>query len=292
MRKLRHVAACVCLASAVAWRASAAAAPAPNPDDSRVADGIFTNSYFNLSYPLPPRWAEDLAGPPPSISGYYVLATFIPSGELTGTVMVAAQDIFFAAKPPDDLMATAGAFSRSISQVEGMTIDRAPSQLRIAGRLFSRVDFSGVGLFRSTLTTKIRCHFVSFNVTAKSPQLLAALLRSLDKLGPASDSDAGRIDPMCLGDYAGAAHLVRKVDPAAVVPTFVPIPVRIVVGSDGSVEHVHVIRATSGQRDSIERALGQWQFKPHEVDGRPTAIETGLLIKFTPTGGVSYSTAR
>jgi hypothetical protein len=97
---------------------------------------------------------------------------------------------------------------------------------------------------------------------------------------------------MCIGNYAGAAHLVRKVDPAAVVPTFVPIPVRIVVGGDGSVEHVHVIRATSGQRDSIERALGQWKLKSYEVDGRPTQIETGLLIKFTPTGGVSYSTGR
>jgi hypothetical protein len=297
MRKLRYVAAFLCLASAVAWCASAAAAaaaaaPMPNPDDSRVADGVFTNSYFNLSYPLPPGWAEDLAGPPPSISGYYVLATFIPGGELTGTIMVAAQDIFFAAKPLDDLMAMAGEFGRSISQVEGMTIDRVPSELRMAGRVFSRVDFSGVGLFRSTLTTKIRCHFVSFNLTAKSPELRAALLRSLDKLGPASDRDAGRIDPVCIGSYAGAARLVRKVDPAAVVPTFVPIPVRIVVGGDGSVEHVHVIRATSGQRDSIERALGQWKLKAHEVDGRPTEIETGLLIKFTPSGGVNYSTGR
>jgi hypothetical protein len=204
--------------------------------------------------------------------------------------MVAAQDMFFAAKPFDDLMAMTGEFSRSISQVDGMTIDRPPSELRIAGRTFSRVDFSGVGLFRSTLTTKIRCHFVSFNLTAKSPELLTALLRSLDNLGPASDKDADRIDPTCIGNYADADHLLSKVDPAAVAPSLIPIPVRVVVGSDGIVKHVHVIRATSGQRDSIERALALWKLKPHEIDGRTSEIETGLLIKFTPAGGVNYST--
>jgi len=289
MRKLLYLAACVCLASAAAWRGRAATAPAPNPDDGSVTQGIFTNTYFNLSYPLPPGWTVSIAGPGPSISGYYVLATFVPTGELKGTIMVAAQDIFFAAKPFDDLMAMTGEFSRSISQVDGMTIDRSPSELWIAGRTFSRFDFSGVGLFRSTLTAKIRCHFVSFNLTAKSPELLTALLRSLDNLGPASDKDAGRIDPTCISNYADAEHLLSKLDPAAVAPSFIPIPVRIVVGSNGNVKHVHVIRATSGQRDSIERALALWKLKPHEIDGRTNEIETGLRIKFTPAGGVIYS---
>src|SRR5271154_3227750 len=290
MRKLLYLATCVCLASTLACAGSTTTTPATNPDDGKVTDGIFTNTYFNLSYPLPQGWTEGIPGPGPSVSGYYVLATFVPMGEFTGTIMVAAQDIFFAAKPLDDLMAMTGEFTRSISLVDGMTIDRPSAEVRIAGRLFSRVDFSGVGLFRSALTTKIRCHFVSFNLTAKSPELLADLLRSLDNLGPGGARDAGRIDPMCIGNYADAEHLLSKIDPAAVAPSFIPIPVRMVVGSDGSVEHVHVIRATSAQRDSIERALAQWKFKTHEVDGRTNEIETGLFIKFTPAGGVNYST--
>jgi hypothetical protein len=290
MRKLLYVAICVCLASTLAWGGSSTPTPAPNPDDGKVTDGILTNSYFNLSYSLPRGWTEAIPGPGPSVSGYYVLATFVPVGEFTGTIMVAAQDIFFAAKPVDDLTAMTGEFTRSISLVEGMTIDRPPGEVRIAGRLFSRVDFSGVGLFRSALTTKIRCHFVSFNLTAKTPELLAALLRSLDSLGPAGGKDAGRIDPICIRSYADAQHLLTKIDPAAVAPSSIPIPVRMVVGTDGGVQHVHVIRATSAQRDSIERALGQWKFKTHEIDGRTNEIETGLLIKFTPAGGVSYST--
>jgi hypothetical protein len=289
MHKLLYLATCVCLASTLACAGSGTTTPAPNPDDGKVTDGIFTNTYFNLSYPLPQGWTEGMPGPGPSVSGYYALANFVPVGEFTGTIMVTAQDIFFAAKPLDDLMAMTGEFTRSISLVEGMTIDRPPAEVRIAGRPFSRVDFSGVGLFRSTLTTKIRCHFVSFDLTAKSPELLAALLQGLDNLGPAGDEAAGRTDPICIGNYADAEHLLSKIDPAAVAPIFIPIPVRMVVGGDGSVEHVHVIRATRAQRDNIENALGQWKFRPFETDGHTVGIETGLLMEFRPTGAIKYS---
>jgi hypothetical protein len=274
MRRILYLATFVCLASTLAWPGSGTTTPAPNPDDGKVTDGILTNTYLNLSYPLPQGWTEGTPGPAPSVSGYYVLATFVPTREFTGTIMVTAQDIFFAAKLLDDLMAITDEFARSISLVDGMTIDRPPAEVQIAGRLFNRVDFSGVGLFRSALTTKIRCHFVSFHLTAKSPELLAALLHSMDNLRLVGNKDASRIDPVCIGNYVNAEHLLSKIDPAAVAPTFIPIPVRIVVGSDGSVEHVHVIRATSAQRDSIERALGQWKFKPHVVDGLATEMET------------------
>jgi hypothetical protein len=289
MRKLLYLAACVCLASTAAWRGSGAIAPVPNPDDGSVTQGIFTNTYFNLSYPLPSGWTEGTAGPGPSLSGYYVLATLTPKGDFTATILIAAQDMFFAAKPFVDAAAMTQEFSRAMSAIDGMIIDRPPSEVQIAGRRFSRVDFSGVGLFRSTLTTEIRCHFVSFNLTAKNPELLADLVLSLNRFRYAGSSDIGRVDPMCIPNYADKEHLLVKVDPAAIAPALVPIPVRIVVGSDGTVDHVHVIRATSAQRDAIENALGQWKFKPHEIGGNATAIETGLLIEFTPTGGVKYS---
>ncbi len=291
MRKLLYLAACVCLASAAAWRGSRAAAPVPNPDDGSVTQGIFTNTYFNLSYPLPSGWTEGTPGPAPSVSSYYVLTTLIPRGDFTATILVAAQDMFFAAKPFADAVAMTQEFGRAMSAIDGMTINRPPSEVQIAGRRFSRVDFSGVGLFRSTLITEIRCHFVSFNLTAKSPELLADLVLSLNRLGYADDSDAGRVDPMCMSNYADKEHLLAKVDPPAITPALIPIPVRIVIGSDGSVDHVHVIRATSAQRASIESALGQWKFKPYESARRPAIqIETGLLIEFTPAGGVKYST--
>jgi hypothetical protein len=119
---------------------------------------------------------------------------------------------------------------------------------------------------------------VSFNLTAKSPELLADLVLSLNRVGYAGDSDVGRVDPMCISNYADKEHLKAKVDPPAITPALIPIPVRIVIASDGSVDHVHVIRATSAQRASIESALGQWKFKPYESEHRAIQIETGLLM--------------
>jgi hypothetical protein len=58
------------------------------------------------------------------------------------------------------------------------------------------------------------------------------------------------------------------------------------------VKDVHVIRATAEQRRGIEAALAQWRFKPRQVDGRASEIETGLLIEFRPDGVAYASGAR
>jgi hypothetical protein len=288
MRKFVYLSVLVCLACALPSHGNAATVSMPHPEDGAVRNGVFANEYFNLSYPLPPGWTEGTVGPGPSHSGYYVLSTLTPTGDFTGTMLIAAQDMFFGGKQFSDAAAMAHELSRTMSELEGMTIDRPPSEVRVAGRRFTRVDFSGVGLFRSTLITEIRCHLVSFNLTAKSPELLAALADSLNNLGFARDGGAATVDPMCVSNYADTEHLLTKVDPWATGPTFTPIPVRIVVGTDGSVKHVHVISATGGQRDSIENALSRWKFKPQE--GRLTEIETGLILEFRPAGAVKYST--
>jgi hypothetical protein len=259
----------ICLASGLAWHGSAATVPMPNPDDATVADGVFRSRYFDLSYPLPSGWMEGLAGPDASGSGYYVLGTFVPAGELSGTIVVAAQDIFFATAPLEDAMAMADEFGRSMVRVDGMQIDRPP-------------------VFRSTFITKLRCHFLSFNLTAKSPEFLSALAHSLNNLGPAEDTQATKIDPVCISGYANADHLLTRIDPPPISPSFTSIPVRIVIARDGTVKHAHVIHATAAQRDGIEAALSRWKLRPPNMNGSATEIETGLVITFTPAGAVRY----
>src|ERR1700687_3288602 len=183
MRRICWLGMLACLVTSSVWyqgsAASLAAEPRPWPDDGAVANGIYTNKYFDLSYPLPSGWTQAMAGPGPSASGYYVLATASPTGEPTGAVLIAAQDVFFADAALGDLREAARQFTRSMSQIAGMTIDRQPSEGASGGRLFSRVDVSGVGLFRSTFITHSRCHLVSFNLTASSPERLAALVLSM-----------------------------------------------------------------------------------------------------------------
>jgi hypothetical protein len=246
----------------------------PSPDDGRVADGVYRNAYFDLAYPLPEGWTQGVAGPGPSASGYYVLETLIPKGELTGTILIAAQDMFFAGDEAATSAAMAASVRDAMSHVDAMTIDAEPAALSIAGRAMHRVDFSGVGLHRSLFVTAVRCHIVSFTLTARDQELLDKLRASLNALGPATGAARGT---PCVKDYVVADNLVERVEPELVA--FEPIAVRLVIGAGGDVKHVRAIRASTGQRKALEQALLQWRFKPPTIDGRPTQIETGLLYK-------------
>jgi hypothetical protein len=251
------------------------------PEDGKVLGGRYVNDYFDLSYPLPDGWTEGLPGPDPSDAGYYVLSSLNPQSEFNATVLIAAQDMFFASKPHGDVAEMVRDFRQAMSQVDGMTIDREPTEVKVADRVFQRVDFSGVGLYRATFTTEIRCHAVSFNLTARDPILLADLALSLDKLSAAGRRDSVSAVPYCIENYAVPENLLRRVEPVPVGPKFISIPVRVIVDTEGAVEHVHVIRATDEQRKSIEEALLQWKFKPYRLNGRAVEIETGLVFRFT-----------
>lgn len=280
MRRCLSLGLLTCFAGVLAWRSVLGMAPVPNPEDGRVIDRAYRSEYFALSYPLPSGWGEDLAGPGPTRSGYYVLSALISQGELTGTILVVAQDRFFAPRPFADIAEMARDFRREISGLPAMTIDREPSETTIAGHRFVRVDYSGLGLYRAMLATEIRCHVVSFNLMGRDREILAGLARSLDDLAFAAGTNAQSTVPACIADYAVAENVVRKVDPAAAEPRFTAIPVRLIIDADGGVRHVHVINASAAQRKNIEEALGQWRFRPSRIDGRPAEIETGLLFRF------------
>ena len=250
-----------------------------NPEDGKVANGIYANDYFSLSYRLPEGWAEGLAGPEPSHFGYYALRTLIPRDELDGTILIAAQDMFFADGPLRNAVEAASDLRRAMSEIEGMTIDREPSQMRIADHTVERVDFSGVGLYRAMFVTEARCHLVSFNLTTRDPEQLARLAPSVNNLSFAGRKGAPSSAPACVNNYAVPENVLWKVEPAIPGPAFTPIPVRIIAGADGKVKHVHVIRATVDQRRSIEHALAQWQLRPYAAQGRAVEVETGLVFK-------------
>jgi hypothetical protein len=290
MRRALYLGAATCLLGLLAWQYGAAMFPRgtkafmSNPEDGGVAHGSYANSYFGLKYRLPQGWTAGEAGPDPSQSGYYALSTLIPKSESNANILIAAQDMFFGADTRGDVEDSARDFQQAVSNIDGMIIDRDLTEVKVADHLLYRVDYSGVGLFRTRLATEVRCHVVSLNVTTRDREWLERLAGSLDGLSFATVRDATSSPPPCVKDYAVGDNVLHKVDPLSVGPKFLPIPVRIIVGVDGSVKHVHVIRATDDQRRSIEDALYRWKLKPYEVNGRPCPIETGLVFKFTVGG--------
>jgi len=252
----------------------------PTPEGGAVVNGRYSNRYFDLSYPLPEGWTEGLAGPQPSGTGYYVLSSLAPTGELDATMLIAAQDMFFAPKPHSDAAAEASDFRESMARIDGMTIDREPAQLNIADRAMQRVDFSGVGLYRAMFVSEIRCHFMSFNLTARSPERLADLAGTLERLSHAEGEKAATAAPVCIKDFASAENVLQRVDPEPADPKFTAIPVRIIIDRSGAVKHVHVIYGSPQQRRNVEEALRQWKFKPPRVNGESVEVETGLMFRF------------
>ena len=284
MRRLFYpgVAAAVAAACVIGFGVVRNGAAPANPEDGKVANEAYASDYFGLSYRLPAGWTAGLAGPAPSRSGYYVLGSWMPSQDPDATILIAAQDMFFSEKPDDDVQATTIGFRQTIAAVEGMTIDREPTELRIGPHLGQRIDFSGVGLYRSMVAVVIRCHVVTFNLTTRDPEQLAQLARSLDSLDDGRKIARGSV-PDCVKDYAAGDNIVHRVEPEAAGASSAPIPVRLVVAKDGSVKHVHVIRATAMQRRSIEEALSRWKLKPYVRQGRAAEVETGLTIRFGQT---------
>jgi hypothetical protein len=259
-----------------------------DPEAGGVAGDLYTNAYFGLSLRLPPGWAEGLGGPPPSGRGLYVLAAMDGTKASSATMLIVAQDLFFSAKPLSNVADAAADFRDAMAGTPDLSIDPTPAGITIGGHDFLRLAYHAGGLYRVWLATELRCHIVSFNVTGTDRATVDRIADFLQTMSlptqsntqTESNSDAEQTPPTCMKDYVTAQTTVRRVDPLLVDLNGLTVPVRIIIGPDGKVLHVHVISATPAQRRAIEEALTQWEFGPLELGGRPTAVETGLAFEF------------
>jgi len=78
-----------------AW-SSASDSTTPVPEGATLANNIFTDRYFGISYPLPPDWIQKYTPPPPSGTGGYVLSqisrTDSYKGEARGSILFTAPE--------------------------------------------------------------------------------------------------------------------------------------------------------------------------------------------------------
>lgn len=248
-----------------------------DPEAGEFADGIYASPYFGLRYPLPEGWAAGPQPPPPSHAGYYVLATPVAPERMKASILIAAQDEFFADEAGPDVSRFVQDLAKSLL---GRDHTAMPTPATIAGHAFQRLIIRGTPLSRIVLATDIRCHIVIFSFTGAALEGLETLEESLGRLS----FEEGPAAPACVKGYATAQTIRQRLDPLPAGPRFVTIPVRIVIGTNGMVRHIHVIRAFPEQRRSIEDALAQWRFVPYSVNEQPAEAETDLSFVFKPTG--------
>jgi hypothetical protein len=247
------------------------------PEQGSVADGRYQNGYFGLSYPVPNGWTEQPAGPPPSDGGAYVLAQFALSDpkqqRVRAHVLVTAQDFFFTARPIANAAELVAGLRRSVGS--DFEIEHEPGEVKIAGRTFTRFAYKSqlAGLHWLILSTGARCHAVTFTFTGTDTAAIDDAVHAMN------DLSLGRAnDPQCIADYATAENVIEKVDPHLGAHRFNTIPVRIIIGRDGRVKHIHLLSAFSDQSTTIIAALNQWRLKPYLSDGKPIEVETGLVF--------------
>lgn len=257
----------------------------PIPEGGTVTEKVYNNSYFGFSYPLPADWRQKFAGPPPSDSGYYVLAQIEPAKSFTGpnrgSILISAQDLFFSLSPARNMIDLVEYKKSRLSS--DYKLERQPDVVKIAGRPFIRMDYMSpvAELHWYVLTTEIRCHTVEFMLTSRDTAMLESLVQGMDKmqtLDQASANAAGSSSPVCLRDYASGDNILQRVEPAFSAHKFNPVPVRITIDRYGKVKHVHVISAFPEQTRAIIDALLQWEFKPYKVNGQPVEVETGIMF--------------
>jgi hypothetical protein len=259
----------------------------PLPEEGGVDRNVYKNQYFGLSYPLPPDWVEKFQGPPPSDSGSYVLAQLSPAatfkGSNRGTILIAAQDLFFDLTPAGNAMERIRYVKDHLQPY--YKVERPPTEVRIAGRSFARFDYMSpeAQLHWYVLATQVRCHVVQWVLTSQDSGMLESLIKDMSRMTLPEEADAtsgtgGGESPVCIADYAGGGNLISRVDPVLTERKFNPIPLRIIIGKNGNVRHVHVISAFPEQASIITDALLQWRFKPYMRNGQPMEVETGILL--------------
>jgi hypothetical protein len=273
-----------------AW-SSASDSVTPLPESGRVANNIYNNPYFGLTYTLSPDWSEKYSGPPPSDSGYYVLAQIRPAetfkGTSRGSVLIAAQDLFFTQLPGKNTLELIN-YEKENLQAD-YQVELPPTEVTIASHSFVRLDYGSpvAQLHWYVLATQIRCHMVQFIFTSRDTKLAEGLIHEMDQIklpaeaGPTSGKGGGDV-PVCIKDYASEENVMEREDPVIAERRFNPVPVRIIIDKEGKVKHIHFLSAFPDQAKAITDALSRWRFRPYMRDGQPAEVETGIMFGHPP----------
>jgi hypothetical protein len=281
-----------------AW-SSASDSVTPLPEGGRVANNVYSDQYFGLAYTLSPDWIEKYSGPPPSDSGYYVLAQVRPGdtfkGTSRGSILIAAQDMFFTLTPARNALELTNYTMDNLNA--DYKVEQPPTEVRIANHSFMRLDYGSpvAELHWRVLATQIRCHVVQFIFTSRDTKLAESLIQKMNQIKlPAEDSPTsgtgGGDVPTCIKDYASAENVMRRVDPVFAERRFNPVPVRIIIDKEGKVKHIHFLSAFPDQAEAITDALFQWRFRPYVRDGKPVEVETGIMFGRAPRTTIPPST--
>jgi outer membrane biosynthesis protein TonB len=87
-----------------------------------------------------------------------------------------------------------------------------------------------------------------------------------------------------LSEGASTKFLRKKVEPeyAKAPGTQGDVVFRIIIGKDGRVEEIHLLRGKPAYVEVAAKALSNWQYKPYIFNGNAVTFETIATVRFRP----------
>jgi len=97
-------------------------------------------------------------------------------------------------------------------------------------------------------------------------------------------------EPVAVSEQAARAMLVHSVDPvyppeAAAQKLHGPVVLQALVGRDGSVEDLKIVRGYFILGRAAIVAVKQWRFQPYSVNGHAASTQTVITINFSGPPG-------
>ncbi len=94
-------------------------------------------------------------------------------------------------------------------------------------------------------------------------------------------------EPVAVSEDAARALLIHSVNPsyppeAASQKLRGPVVLQAIVGRDGSVEDLKIVRGSFVLSKAAIAAVKQWRFQPYTLNGHAAQMQTLLTINFSP----------
>ena len=159
-----------------------AQAQTPNSAGGKVSNGIYTNDFFTMSYPLPQGFYEV----PHQVNNHVGPATLLLVADRHTGTMIRERILITADKIASynwDTKRYVDKFARATAAQTGVKLLEDITDTRFGSRHFCRAnwtqDYSGTVLYKSFLSTDANGYFLSWTFAAASQSRLQELVRSM-----------------------------------------------------------------------------------------------------------------
>ena len=287
---------------------------APAYENGALTDNLYSNECLGFSYPIPAGWHVNT-----QMIGADATAKHLPGGGLALLVVDREKDGALA----DRIVLTArDAGSGSPPTAQEFVSNSVRAQInadqkhREALRDVHAVDYAGKHFFRSEykqtgertvysgfVYTKFRGHYLGATLIAGSAEELEEAANSLQRASFREDErNAKCVDTAAGAPATASAQRIRvseKVSQGLLIKSVNPpypeearhghiqgqVVLKVLIDMEGNVESVSLVSGHPLLAPPAIEAVKQWKYKPFLLEGKPSEVETQIVVNFTLSGG-------